>query len=184
MAVKLAPPWSTYNKMVKVLLDDDPDINVSGLFESDGDEKDYDYAFNIEVKDQNKFLALNKVLDPYVEFGNVVLKQILVDKTEEGKNPYVELYETIFTGNPHLKDIKEVKDPAGVIHCYVRFEPEVLQFYNDDLTDYNGNRSCLAENVAYEIFSKHLDPSVNFCTADIRENDGSEAATAPLGEWP
>ena len=185
MAVKLSPPWNTYNNMVRVLFDVDPEITVGNIYKaSEEDQNEYTYAFEIATTNKDKFVALNKLMDQYITFGNVIVKQVIIDNSGDETNPYIELYENLFNGNPNLKDIKSITDPAGRQHHYIRFQPEVLQFYNDDLTDYNGNKSCLAEDIAYEMFSNNMDSSINFCTADIRENDDPDVVNAPLGEWP
>lgn len=169
MSTKLSPPWCTYASMVKVLFEPDPEILVGEIYKLE-DEDSCDYAFNIEVANTEKFLALNRVMSSVVCFGNVSLKVVILDRTDADANPYEVLFHTLFNGNSHLKDIQCVKDPAGVVHNYIRFQPEVLQFYNDDLTDYNGNKSCLAADIAYELFGDNIDASVNFCTAPVKEN--------------
>ena len=80
----------------------------------------------------------------------------------------IRLYETIFDGNPIVKDIKDVEDFTGTRHGFICFMPEVLQFEDDNLADYNGNWSGLAQDIAGEIFDQEL-LGIHFCTADKRE---------------
>lgn len=167
MTAGMQPPWITYANKLKVLLNDDPMIEISGVREVESE--DYNYEVVINVSDSDKYVALGKVLHPIIPFGNVKLKVTLRNADKE--DPYFEIYETIFRGNPHFKDMKIVADQAGGKHAYARFYPEVLQFYNDDLTDYNGNWSGLAHEIAREIFAGSTDASMNFCTASVQEND-------------
>ena len=51
----------------------------------------------------------------------------------------------------------------------MQFEPTVIQFPNDDLTDPEGLWSGLAEDIAAEIFDIG-DEAVNFCTARAYED--------------
>lgn len=168
MATKLSPPWDTYASAVRAFFELDPDIEVSKCYECKDDEG-FDYAFNINCKTIEKFLALNRLMSHQAQFGNVSLKINIIDNTDNAENPYLDLFTTLFENNPRLKDIQSVSDPAGVVHNYIRFRPEVIQFYNDDLTDYNGNCTTLAEDIAYEIFGDNIDASVNFCTASPDE---------------
>ena len=116
-------------------------------------------------------------------FGNITLTIVLCDEENSSVHPGYELFNTLFKDNPIAKDIKVVRDQAEVDHVFVRFEPQVIQFYDDDLTDYNGNWNGIAEDIAREIFANDWD--VNFCTADLREDGNDEAnIRVPLGEWP
>ena len=48
----------------------------------------------------------------------------------------------------------------------VRFKPRVVQFFDDDISDFNGNWSGLAQDIAREVFGDGL-RSVHFCTAAV-----------------
>lgn len=161
-------PWYTFQKKVKALFGLDPDIYVSEVYEPENE--DVDYAFNIEVSNHEKFVALDRVIYGVKQFGNVSMAINLCDMEENDAHPGVELFETIFDGNPIMKDLKVITDHAGTDRVYVRFYPEVVQFFDDDLTDYNGNFNGLAEDIARDVFDETW--SVNFCTADKRENSG------------
>ena len=101
----------------------------------------------------------------YKIFGNVALRIVLYDMENVEANPGIKLYETIFSGNPILEDVQNLIDPAGVNHGYVRFKPEVVQFFDDNLSDYNGNWSGLAEDIAREVFVNDS-TGMYFCTAE------------------
>lgn len=174
-------PWYTFQKKVTALFANDPDIYVGDVYEPDNE--DIDYAFDIEVRSHEKFVALDRVIPAKKQFGNVTLGIVLYDEENNDVHPGYELFNTIFKGNSIVKDLKTVTDRAGIDHVFVRFEPEVIQFYDDDLTDYNGNYNGLAEDIAREVFGDAW--AVNFCTVDKRENEDSAGSLhVPLGEWP
>lgn len=159
--ITLDSPWETFKKMVWALFEKDPEIVVNELVEGDDDSN---YVLNIEVKNHAKFEALDRVIPQYKVFGNVVLKIVLFDEENAGINPGIQLYETIFKGNPILEDVKNLVDVVGVSHGYVRFKPEVVQFFDDNLADYSGNWSGLAEDIARELFENDS-TGMYFCTA-------------------
>jgi hypothetical protein len=48
---------------------------------------------------------------------------------------------------------------------YIVFKPEIVQFFNDDLTDINGLASMLYNQIAYDIFRPEL--NVSYCIDKI-----------------
>ena len=160
-------PWYTYQKKVNALFERDEDILVSKVYEPEDGSSDY--AFDIEVKNHEKFLALDRVLVKQKTFGNVTLTITLFDEENaNGEDNYIALYETVFKDNPIVKDIKNVVDFAGTCLGFVRFQPEVIQFLDDNTADYNGNWNGLAEDIAREVFVDGFQ-GVFFCTADKQE---------------
>ena len=171
----LEAPWYTFQKKVKVLFEQDPEISVGDVYQpGDGTA---DYAFDMEVRSREKLVALDRVLPKVRGFGNVTLHICLRDGESDGADGAgAALYEAVFRGNRILKDVRSVTDNAGVRHGFVRFQPEVLQFFDDDLSDYNGNWSGLAQDIAREVFSADF-RGVHFCTADLRENESAAEDT-------
>ena len=167
MNLKLEAPWYTFQKKVKALFDRDPKITVGEIVEPD--EGSVNYLFDIEVRDHEKFLALDRVLPKTVQFGSVTLGICLYDEENEGSTEdALSLYETIFHGNPIVKDVRLADDHTGTKHGLVRFQPEVIQFFDDDIYDYNGNWSGLAQDIAREVFKDEV-RGIHFCTAAVDE---------------
>ena len=156
--MKLSPPWITFVNRVKGLFNGDPDIHIQY------DEEEY--ALKLFVDDEEKADALMKLLPPQKEFGNVVLK-ISVIPADNGMD-YLELFRAAFKGNPNVTDIVSVEDPFGTPLNFVVFKKEVIQFYNDDISDLHGVCSTLNEISAREVFGSSYD-TVNFCTDVPRE---------------
>lgn len=174
--VSLEAPWYSYCKKLQALFKLDKDIRVGDVLDFHDDE--YSYVIPIEVRSHRKFIAISRLIPEKVSFGNVHVRMDIFDEENtENITDEVSLYETLFDGNPIVKDIRTVTGLGGVQYSYVRFQPEVIQFFDDNLADYNGNWTGLAQDIAREVFS--ASPAVNFCTADLREKQ-----TTPLGEWP
>lgn len=170
--LKLEAPWYTWQKKVKALFERDPEIIVGEIVEP-GDGK-ANYLFDIEVRNHEKFLALDRVFPKCVQFGNVTLAVNLYDEENSaGTADVAALYETIFRGNPIVKDVRLSMDHTGSQHGFVRFQPEVIQFFDDDLYDYNGNWSGLAQDIAREVFRDET-RGIHFCTAPVGESGTEE----------
>ena len=174
--LRLEAPWYTYQKKLAALFEQDPDVTVADIYE--GDDDDADFVIDIEVSNHEKFVALDRVMPSYKTFGNVTVEINLYDEENLSANSEVELYKTIFKDNPIVQDITCLIDNVGVCHPYVCFKPEVIQFFDDDLTDVNGNYTGLAEDIAREVFEDNM-RGINFCTAAKNAN-----VAKPLGEWP
>ena len=118
MKFAIEAPWYTFQKKVQALFEQDPDIEVGDVIEQEDDRTDY--VFSIEVKNHEKFLALDRVLPKVRTFGNVTLGIMIFDEENVGDNvDRIALYETIFTGNPIVKDVKDVTDFAGTRHGFI-----------------------------------------------------------------
>ena len=179
MKYSIEAPWYEYRKKLYALFERDPDIIVNGVHETE--DEDVQYGIDIEVLDHEKFVALDRVLPKLKRFGNVTLGITLFDEENScDADIGIGIFKTVFKGNPIVKDIKDVEDFTGTRHGFVRFQPEVIQFFHDDISDYNGNWSGLAQDIAREVFGDAR--GIHFCTAGVDEVDGVEAK--PLGEWP
>ena len=111
-------------------------------------------------------------------FGSVEVRVVLFDEENARYgNDLSEIYGTIFKNNGIFRDVKVSTDQMGTPHNYIRFEPKVVQFFNDDLSDYNGNWSGLASEIAEELFQEDANRGVCFCTASEHEATSSDNGT-------
>lgn len=168
--VGIQAPWYTLLGYIKAMFGGDPEFAIDEDY-TKGD--DGVYYLTIDVRNWEKFKAVKDTLIQNFNFGNVTVKidlQCSVNVSESEST--IEKMKKVFEGNHIVRRIIEVEDVAKVKHGYVIFQPEVIQFYNDDLTDYMGNFNGLAEDIARSLFN--VDFLTNFCTADLRE-DSSEA---------
>ena len=159
MNTRLTPPWYIYQKQVKALFEHDPQIIVGEIYQQ---ENGKDYAFDIEVRSHEKFLALDRMLIRFRLFGNVALTINLFDEENADGGAPIDICRALFDGNPIVESIEDIVDLAGTHHGFVVFAPKVVQYYADDLRDINGNETTLAQEIAREMF-KDMD-GVNFCT--------------------
>lgn len=152
--VAISSPWMTYYKKLVALFNDDPDLEVSW----NEDEK----SVIIESTNTFKIMALEKLLDTTVTFGNITItvKCLVKNGSEDSA---ATLFKTAFSGNPHFSKVIETT-VAAIDETFVLFKPEVIQFFNDDLTDYYGNWNGLAEDITRDVIKK-----------DFRVNIGTES---------
>lgn len=175
--LKLSPPWVIFYQEVKQLFKKDPDVHV--VFDEETP------VLSLYVDDADKADALDQLLPKEKDFGGVTLlvKVIPANKKDLDFNPD-NLYDRAFKENPILSYIKTVRGIFANNMTYVVFEPEIVQFFNDDLGDVNGYCSTLYQNIAKDVFTEH--EGVFFCT-DLFYYDaknGGRGLGEPLGEWP
>lgn len=164
--MKLSSPWVTLYREIEALFAKDEEVKV--VFDEN------ELEIKLYVERASKAEALTKLLPVERTFGNVTVLITVVPANAEDDDP-VTLFDEAFTGNPVLKEIVSVASPVGSFD-YVVFQREVVQFFNDELSDPNGNKSTLYEDIARDVFG--LNAGTFFCT------DGAEGLTKPLGEWP
>lgn len=165
MNTRICPPWVTYQKKVKEFFAYDPDVMVGELAETDIEGV---YKLPISAKTTRKAYALQRILVPEINFGNVKVL-VKVDCEEIGN-----VLHEAFDGNLLVREITPQEIPGGIAD-YIQLEPEVIQFENDDISSYTGKTTLLAESIAREIFN--VFPFHGYlCTVDIRANkDGDQA---------
>lgn len=174
--LKLSPPWVTYWKKLEALFNDDPDITVGQLYDMEDRKEIWIYVTN-----EKKYRALVDLLPTYPNFGNVKVKNVI---SFSGAKPDVfQDLKDLFADNPRVQEIKEVTDFAKVPHLFINFKPEVIQFANDDTSDYYGLYSGLTADIAKEVFDMEYN-GAHFSTAPVEEPEVNENIGKPLGEWP
>lgn len=143
----LATPWSTLYKKICALFERDDELQISELEKVDGN-----YTFSITSDNAVKLRSLEKLLKSEYEFGNVKLIITFVYLDAGADVITVSDLKNVFCGNTMVRDIVSGTLPGGATKTYVVFSKEVVQFYNDDLTDAYGNYNGLAEDIAREVF--------------------------------
>ena len=148
--VQLASPWENFYHEIDALFKNDPDVKVK--FDEENN------VVQLFVDNQEKADALTQILPTERTFGNVtVYVEVLpADKT----NNVADLFQAAFKGNPAIAYIKTI-EVFGAPMTYVLFKKEVVQYYNDDLSDIHGNRSTLYQDIAKDIFDE---AGIFFCT--------------------
>lgn len=155
--IKLSPPWSIFYDEVSAMFRPDPEVRVVM------DENNM--VMHVLVNNPIKSAAIAAVLPTERIYGNVTLKVDVpppdgVTEVPEFKDG-VELYQAIFDGNPRLSYIQP-KTSIFDTSFYVVFKNEVVQYFNDNISDINSMCSTLSEDIARDIFGGDVLP--NFCT--------------------
>lgn len=167
--LNIQAPWITYVNQMKKLFEKDKEIQIEYVAE--------EMELKLYVESQEKAEALQKLIPEERTFGNVTLK-ITVVPSNDFSDALEDLFVRAFKGNEAVSYIDEI-NTRGFHAKYVVFKPEVVQFFNDDLTDINGNKTTLYEDIAADIFEGEH-PGVFFCT-DVANQ---ALLGKPLGEWP
>lgn len=159
LKLKLSPPWTTYYRQLKALFGKDPDIKLF-FDEEEG-------AVELFVKNDYKAMALERLLPKEVSLGNVIVKILISDHEDDLAASDKSIWEDAFEGNPVVSKIEVVELPfSSRPLVYIGFVKEVVQFFNDDLSDPNGNCSTLYQEIAKEVFKDVLVPDVYFYTVN------------------
>ncbi len=159
---KLQPPWYTYHKKVQALFKNDEKVNVREL----ADLGDGNYSFMILVSDKAKAEAIKAIVNDKVEMGNITVTVTILGPDKDGINDVaadISAYETAFSGNSIFSNVASIT-VGGAAFDYCIFSCDIVQFWNDDMSDYYGNYNGLAEDIAREVLKE---TEVLFCTETL-----------------
>ena len=154
--LKLSPPWSIFYDEVRAMFAKDPEVKVVM-----DEEK---YTIYVFVNNPRKSAAIAEILQQEKKFGRITLKVMVPPPDGAGDYDFadgVELYCAAFEKNPRLSYVQP-KTSIFDTSFYVVFKNEVIQYFNDDISDINSQCSTLAEYIARDIFIGNELP--NFCT--------------------
>lgn len=164
--MKLSPPWVNYYNEIKALFEQDPEITIN--FDEETPK------ISLYVDNGRKADALTQLLPTEKDFGNVKLLIEVVPADSETTK--VSLIEDAFYGNPALSYVYSADTPMGTFN-YVVFEGKIVQYFNDDIGDINGNKTTLYQEIAKDVFGEEV--GLYFCTEALKTS-----LSKPLGEWP
>lgn len=167
--IKLSAPWITFSREVSALFEKDPDVTTH--------YNDTNKEILVEVKNYEKAQALKKILPKERAFGGVTVK--IKVQYDDSEKPLIECYETAFKNNPAFSYTFTVETTANPIN-YVIFAKEVVQYWNDDLSDPHGVTSTLYENIAEDIFG--TDKGIIFSTDSDKAREVPMPATNKLAQ--
>ena len=150
--VNLSSPWAKLYREISALFDQDKHVRV--VFDED------ENTIKLYVDNEAKAEAIGKLLPTQRTFGNVTVNINVIPANTD--DPLV-LLETAFEGNPALSFTKNAPVQGGTFR-YAVFESRVVQFFNDDISDINGNCTTLYQEIAKDVLENAGD--VFFCTED------------------
>ena len=153
--LNLSAPWVEFYQEIKALFGDDPAIRI--------DYNQDTRVISLRVEGEEKAAALEALLPKEKTFGNVTV-QVQVIPANALKASRLPLFQAAFEGNPAFAYVKVAADMSALTFGadYVVFKKEVVQFFNDDLSDVYGVKSTLYEEIARDVFGP--DAGVFFCT--------------------
>ena len=154
--MKLSSPWITYYHKVQALFEKDDSVTV------DFDESNC--FLNIVVKeDTEKGEAIQKLFPSEIVFGNNIMKINVITIKKEIQMSIAQIFVNAFKNNPIIEDVINKSDILRNDQIYVMFQNKVVQFFNDDIYDYNGVCSTLYQDIAKDVFKDFAD--VHYCTS-------------------
>lgn len=157
--ISLSPPWIIYYKELNAFFENDPDVKV--LFDEEKNE------IKLYVSDAEKAKALSELLPMVKKYEEVELKIAIIPANGAAfgfKSSSVDSIKAALKNNPIVDKIETVSGLFGYDLHYVLFKKEVVQYFTDNIGDYNGFCSTLYENIARDIFEDTI--GVFFCTSD------------------
>ena len=151
--LKLISPVRDYYHKIEVLFKDDPKVRVT--FDDDRN------TIRLYVDGDIKAMAISQILPWKKVFGNIsVYTEIVPSNSQQIVD--LNTFKQAFDGNPAVAYITTMDRPVGGNHGYVVFRNKVVQYFNDDISDINGFRSTLYQDIAREVFGQSEE--ISFCT--------------------
>ena len=155
--LKLSAPWQIYYKELCELFKHDSEVRI--VYDTD------EQVINIYVENTAKADAMAAVLPTEKEFGGVTvyINVIPANPTfKKAKSVRATIYEDLFRGNPIVDDIVTIEGVMTNPITYVIFKKEVVQYYNDSLSDAHGMCSTLYQDIAKRVLD--AGEGIFFCT--------------------
>ena len=153
--LKLSPPWYTlWNKFVNTF-GCDPAVTVGDLDTSQPTL----YVIPIVVDDEKKGTALATVIRSKFPMGNITV--VTAVKNSKGQvwapiiihdeDETVAVFKAALTGNPLFVDAIKRVTPIVGSDVFIITTKSIVQFFNDDLSDYYGNFNGVTAQVLSEL---------------------------------
>lgn len=153
-AVSLQSPWVLYYKQMYNVLTADPEITMTDSTEG------ANYFINIESTNEDKILALYRILREKIVMGNITVivkfrcknKDLEFDITGiSDPLPTIDDYDNAFGGNPYFVKTVSEKMPGGGEFDYAVFTRDIITYFSDDMTDYKCNSHRIVADIVKEI---------------------------------
>ena len=154
--IKMSAPWDIFYREINELFKEDGEIVV--VYDEDTKE------IKLYVNNQSKATTLNDLLPTQMTYGNVTQKITVVPANGFSflKKGIDSNFRLAFIGNPVVSRIETVSGMFSNSITYVAFINKVVQYFNDDIGDINGQCSTLYQEIAKDVFG-NLD-GIYFCT--------------------
>lgn len=151
----LSPPWYTFHNLLVAALGADPEVKVSELKQHGAT-----YSMNVMTPNKAKSQALAAVLVQVKQMGNITV-QVSVPPPNHEVSPeanltptqFAEQLNTALKGNPYFMrtEVRPLVPGRPDAVVFPIFAAKVVQFFNDDLSDYYQNANILAADAFRQI---------------------------------
>ena len=172
---RLSPPWNTYYNFIRESIGSDPCVKVSDMTEVSGAQ----YIVQIQAHTKEKARALATILALRKTFGKVIV-DIEILHNGRGVSPYepplttvdlVRVFNQALDTNAYFKNVRP--GGFGITSVFPIFKKEVIQFFNDNLSDFYQNFNGVAANVFAEVLRPDIyGTNINPSTAQDSVNNG------------
>jgi hypothetical protein len=158
---QLSPPQFTYFNEVKYSVGNDPFVTVLNIIEL---PYDAGYLIPVLVRNQEKAQALATIVERQKTFGNIVV-YVVVIYDGQVVNPLTDtftpqemgkLFETALKTNRYFKFAAVERLSPGTESVYPVFSKSVIQFFNDDLSDFYNNFNEVAASVFRDVLRDEI----------------------------
>lgn len=166
-APKLSPPWFTVANQIKYTIGLTPGITVGEL-----NTAQQPYRLPITVQDPAQAQALAAILKPQYSLGNIAIQVQINPGAQEVKPAVandpaqvVQFIQTALKGNPLLVDVlvKQV-GPMAPTAVWPIFTKSVVQFFNDDISDYYSNFNGVTAQVFRTVLLEEINGTLVNCS--------------------
>lgn len=169
--LKLDPPWYTIAKQLQYTIGLTPGVTVGNL-----DTSGAPFVLPIAAKDPAQARALATILKSHYGLGNVQVQVQVIPGSELAQpesatdaEHVLNLIHTALKGNPFLVDV-QVKSlgPWGPPVVWPIFAKAIVQFPNDDISDYYSNYNEMAAKVFRTILLEQINGVPVACSTSNR----------------
>ncbi|MED2785810.1 hypothetical protein P4261_15485 [Bacillus thuringiensis] len=183
---QLSPPWITYfNKLVNSI-GADPTVTVGPLIPVGGN-----FIILVHALSNEKAIALAMLLKSFVEFGNVSVTVIVTNNENQIVNPVpcpldafeiAHLFLVALENNPYFDQVVvQPQFPGGSNVVFPVFKAEVIQFFNDDISNLCQTFTGVAANVFHDVMQDEIcDIPILFSTSCVMSSENQELQNADL----
>jgi len=147
---QLSPPWYTLWNEIKATLGNAPNVEVMPL-----DTTVNPYVVTVKVGDHDQAVAMASITAPQYVMGNITIKMQVQDNTGAVVAPVVPktaedlagMVKKALGNNPWFVglEVRGLTPMSGTRLVYIVFKADIVQFFNDDLSDlYNNYNNVVA----------------------------------------
>lgn len=166
--IKKSAPWMTYYREVDALFKKDEEVVV--VFDEEN------LVLKLYVDNQTKAEALGVLMPTEKVFGNVKLTiNVIPPNIKSAKINNIDTLSIASDAFVNNEAVYMVRTVSGILNIvYVIFRKEVVQFFDDNIGDINGNYSTLYETIARDVFN---DVGIRYCTDNGIKSITTRSAT-------